>query len=149
MPDLEEPVLQNDPNVDWNFPADFLNAFYATRGLCPASPEGDVSFMHFLLALCQTYAGTHVFVPATITAITPTTKAHGGPAFQLDIVGTNLVAGSILHFGSATGPITYITDNHAQAIVNPAAYANAGTIAVTIQAPGGVAASNSVNFIAT
>jgi hypothetical protein len=44
-----------DPNVDWDFSPEFLEAFYNTRGLCPAQPEGDFAFMSFLLAICEEY----------------------------------------------------------------------------------------------
>jgi hypothetical protein len=146
--DADSPT-QYDANVDWAYPQDFLDAFHATRGLCPANPEGDVAFMHFLYTFAQVYAATHVFVPAVIDSISPDTAPAGGPDFLLDIFGTDLVAGSILNFGTATGPITHVSDTHAQAMVNAEAYANAGTIPVTIQAPGGVADSNAVDFTAT
>lgn len=147
--DLEEAAQLSDPNIDWTYPQDFLDCFHATRGLCPANPEGDVAFMHFLYTLCEMYAATHVFVPAVIDSISPSTAAAGGPDFLLDIFGSSLVAGSILNFGTATGPITHVSDTHAQAMVNAEAYAAAGTIAVTIQAPGGVALSNEIDFVAT
>lgn len=141
--------LANDPNIDWDFPADFLAAFHATRGLCPGQPEGDYAFMHFLLALCEEYHATAAPpTAAIINSITPNTAPAGGPEFPLTVRGTGLKNGSIFHFGSANGPLTYVSETEGTVDVHPDAYALPGTIPVTVVAPG-APASNAVNFIAT
>lgn len=137
-------------DVAQNYPQDFLDAFEATNGLCPANPEGDSAFMWFLFVFAQKYAASHVFAPAVIDSINPAAATAGGPDFTMTIIGSGLAVGSTVLFGVATQTLQYVSDTEGTFTVNASEYAQAGTIPVTVQAPGnGTAASNSVDFTAT
>ena len=142
-------TANSDPNVNFNFPQDFLDAFHATRGLCPASPEGDYAFMFYLLALCEEYHGTAAPpAAATIDSISPDTAPAGGPDITLTITGTGLKYGSTVHFGLAVSPLVYVSETEGMAQFAAAGYASPGTIPVGVEVKG-MPMSNTVDFIAT
>ena len=139
-------LVNSDDNLNWDFPQEFLDAFHATRGLCPANPEGDYGFMSYLFALCERYSNPPT--PATLTSITPDTAPAGGPDITFDLVGTGFVEGSTVYFGDAYTVMVVVSDTEGTAQFAAAGYAVPGNIPVTVQIPMGPP-SNAIDFIAT
>jgi hypothetical protein len=86
--------------------------------------------------------------PATLETLTPDTIAAGGEGFDLTIDGTGFVDGSRVYFGVAVGDATLVSPEQVTMHVGPDGYAEAGTVEVSVEAPGG-AMSNSVPFTIT
>jgi YVTN family beta-propeller protein len=103
--------------------------------------------------LCLTGCGTAPPVTIqpnpvpTVATIFPNSAMAGGAAFTLTVNGTNFVAASIISFGGAAAPTTFVSSTQLTAAIPSAAIASAGTATVTVTnpAPGG-GTSNSLNF---
>ena len=139
-------LVNSDDNLNYDFPQEFLDAFHATRGLCPASPEGDYGFMSYLYALCERYMNPPT--PATLESISPNTAAAGGPDITLQLTGTGFVEGSTVYFGHSFTVMKLVSDTEGSAEFAAAGYALPGNIPVTVQIPFGPA-SDPIDFVAT
>jgi 6-phosphogluconolactonase len=85
-----------------------------------------------------------------ITSISPNSAIAGGGGFMLTVNGTGFVTTSTVNFGGASPATTYVSSTQLTAAVAPAAFASAGTVAVTVfnPTPGG-GSSNAMNFTIT
>ena len=83
-------------------------------------------------------------------AISPNSAVAGGAAFTLTINGTNFVASSMVNFGGAAAPATFVNSTQLTAAIPASSIVSAGTPAVTVTnpAPGG-GTSNAINFTVT
>jgi YVTN family beta-propeller protein len=86
----------------------------------------------------------------TITSISPNSAVAGGAAFTLTINGTNFIASSMVNFGGAAAPATFVNSMQLTAAILASSIVSSGTPAVTVTnpAPGG-GASNAINFTVT
>ncbi|HXP86091.1 MAG TPA: putative Ig domain-containing protein [Bryobacteraceae bacterium] len=140
--------------VQWNGSA-LLTAFMDTQDLLavvPAnltagsasltvlSPDGSVSNgVNFMIAAAPTPA------PVSITGLSPSSTAAGGPAFTLTVNGTGFTVGAAVLFDGASMATAYVSATQLTAAIPAAAIASAHTASVTVSNPqGGV--SNAVNF---
>ena len=88
-------------------------------------------------------------LPAPVLgSLTPNTIAHGGTGFLLTVNGTGFVDGSFIAFGTAIGQATFVSATQLTMQVAAAGYAAAGTVQVSVQAPG-APASNQLPFTIT
>ncbi len=143
------PEQLSDPNMSFDFPPEFLDAFHATRGLCPANPEGDSAFMWYLYVLCVNYQTTAPMpVVPTLTSVSPATAAAGGPDITLDLVGAGFREGGTVYFGQAFSPLVVISDTEGTAEFAAAGYAAPGTIPVVVKIPP-FPDTAAVDFVAT
>jgi YVTN family beta-propeller protein len=86
----------------------------------------------------------------TITTISPNNAAAGGAGFTLTINGTNFVAASIVNFGGAAAPATFVNSMQLTASIPASSIASTGTPGVRVTNPatdGGT--SNAVIFTVT
>ena len=85
--------------------------------------------------------------PPSISSITPSNAAAGGPSFQLTLNGTGFAAGATVNFGSSPA-ITPSSINSGQIVATiPAAdIATAGVVNVTVTNVGGGGTSNALTF---
>ena len=83
----------------------------------------------------------------TITSISPTSAAAGGPQFTLTVNGTNFVSASVVYWNGTALATTFGSSTQVTATVPAALIANPGTASITIvnPAPGG-GTSNAVTF---
>ena len=86
----------------------------------------------------------------TITTISPNSALAGGAAFTLTIDGTNFVASSVVNFGGAAPPTTFVSSTQLTAAIPASSIVSTGTSAVKVTnpAPGG-GTSNAVTFTVT
>lgn len=83
-----------------------------------------------------------------LSTLTPNTAVHGGAAFDLVITGTGFSQGSKISFGTAVGDAVWISTTQLKMTIAPAAYANAGTVQVTVMTRTGLS-SNALSFTVT
>jgi len=83
----------------------------------------------------------------TITAISPTARLAGGPAFTLAITGTNFITSTVAQWNGAARTTTFVSSTRVDATINAADIASAGSASVTVAnlAPGG-GTSNPMTF---
>ena len=86
----------------------------------------------------------------TITTISPSTAVAGTTAFTLTINGTNFIAASMVNFGGAALPTTFVDSTQLTAAIPASSVASTGMLPVTVtnSAPGG-GTSNAINFSVT
>jgi len=82
----------------------------------------------------------------TITTISPTSAAAGGPAFTLTVNGTGFVTGATVNFAGAAKTTTFVNATQVTASILATDIASSGPKAVTVANPAGGGTSNSVNF---
>jgi hypothetical protein len=94
-----------------------------------------------------TFTGAGNPVP-TVTSINPTNTAVGGPAFTLNVTGTNFISGSVVNFGGAAKTTTFVDSSHLTAAILATDITTQGTVGVTVTnpAPGGGTSTPAVNF---
>jgi YVTN family beta-propeller protein len=86
----------------------------------------------------------------TITTISPNSVAAGGAAFTLTINGTNFVAGSLVNFGGAAPPTTFVNSTQLTAAIPASSIASTGILGVTVTNPApGVGTSSAITFTVT
>lgn len=85
---------------------------------------------------------------AVLSTLSPNTIAHGGAGFDLTINGTGFSEGSKISFGTAVGDAVWISSTQLLMHVAAAAYANAGSVNVTVMTRTGQS-SNALTFTIT
>ncbi|HEY4880505.1 MAG TPA: IPT/TIG domain-containing protein [Candidatus Acidoferrales bacterium] len=83
-----------------------------------------------------------------ICAISPSSAVQNGPAFTLNVIGSNFASGSAVQFDGTAVPTTMISSSALQAQVPAMNLAKAGTFPVTVSNGSG-SASPAVNFLVT
>ena len=86
--------------------------------------------------------------PATLTSLSPSSTAAGGPAFTLTVNGTGFVSGAIVRWNGANRTTTFVNSSQLRAAIPATDIATAGTAQVTMVNPG-AAASNALPFTVT
>ena len=81
----------------------------------------------------------------TLTTLSPSSAAAGGPAFTLTVNGSNFVNGSVVSWNGANRTTTFVSATQLTAAIPAADIAATGSASVTVQNPGG-AASNALTF---
>jgi 6-phosphogluconolactonase (cycloisomerase 2 family) len=89
------------------------------------------------LPLTITPAGT----PPTIDQLAPGSVTAGGPAFTLEITGSNFTSSAVVTFGSTTVPVTSSGTTVLFVSVPASAITTAGTASVTVTTAGGTSNS--------
>ncbi len=87
------------------------------------------------------------FAPPAISQISPNSAVAGGPAFILNVVGTNFAQGSVVKWNGENRPTTFVSVSELTAQISAADIANVGTANITVfsPAPGG-GTSNLITF---
>jgi hypothetical protein len=83
--------------------------------------------------------------PPSITTMSPTTVAAGGPAFQLTVTGGNFIPGSTVQWNGTSLPTIYNSATQLTADVAANLIASGGTASITVQ-NGGTANSAPATF---
>lgn len=87
------------------------------------------------------------FAPPTITLLSPSSAVAGGPAFQLNVTGTNFAPGSVVRWNDSDRVTAFISVTELAAQITAADIANVGTSTVTVFSPSpGGGSSNAVTF---
>jgi uncharacterized protein (TIGR03437 family) len=81
----------------------------------------------------------------TITSITPTSAAAGGPGFTLSVVGAGYLSGATVQWNGSALTTTFVAPSQLNATVPASLIATQGTANVTVINPGG-AVSNTAAF---
>ena len=81
----------------------------------------------------------------TLTTLSPSSAAAGGPDFTLTVNGSNFASGSVVRWNGADRPTTFVSATRLNATIPAADIAAAGTASVTVRNPGG-ALSNALPF---
>src|SRR3984893_1830192 len=81
----------------------------------------------------------------TLSALSPANALAGGATFTLTVSGANFVSGDTVLWNGSPLTTTFSSATQLSATVSAALIANAGSAAVSVQAPGGVT-SNSTSF---
>lgn len=117
---------------------DVINGGTANITVFNPAPEGGTSTSLPL---------TITFVPPVITLLSPSSTVAGGPAFQLNVTGTNFAPGSIVRWNGSDRVTTVVSVTELAAQITAADIANVGTASVTVfsASPGG-GLSNAVTF---
>lgn len=72
----------------------------------------------------------------TITQVNPDSQNSGGPAFQLEVDGTNFAAGAVINFNGVAQATTLDNANTLKATISAGSILNAGAVPVTVTNPG-------------
>jgi len=90
----------------------------------------------------------------TISQLSPNSMAAGGAAFTLTVNGSNFASGATVYWNGGARTTAFVSSAKLTASISAADIANAGTVLVHVQNPGGSGiymnqpgqASTSVNF---
>jgi uncharacterized protein (TIGR03437 family) len=86
----------------------------------------------------------------TLTSLSPTTKAAGGPGFTLTVTGSNFVGASVVRWGGSDRPTVFVASSLLTATVTASDLASGGTIPVTVfTPPPGGGLTNALTFTIT
>jgi hypothetical protein len=115
------------PLASGTFTMTFTNAQLARQ---------DGSFIPVTVADCLVTFTTPL---PTTTAISPASALANSPAFSLTVTGTNFINGSVVRWGGAARPTTYISSTRVIASIPGSDLTTAGPVNVTVfnPAPGG------------
>ena len=80
----------------------------------------------------------------TLTTLSPSSAAAGGPDFRLTVNGSNFVSGSLVRWNGADRTTTFVSASELTAAIPAADIAAAGIASVTVQNSG--AGSNTLTF---
>jgi IPT/TIG domain len=83
----------------------------------------------------------------TITSITPSSAVAGGPAFTIQVFGTNFTSTSVVQWNGSNRTTTFVNSTRLTAAIPAPDIAQPGT--ATVRVVTGTANSNSVNFTIT
>ncbi|HKQ73511.1 MAG TPA: IPT/TIG domain-containing protein [Blastocatellia bacterium] len=87
------------------------------------------------------------FAPPVITFVSPTSAVAGGPAFQLQVLGTNFAPGSVVRWNGQDRMTTQTSVTELSAQITAADIANVGSAQVTVfSPPPGAGLSNAFSF---
>lgn len=120
----------------------------AKYGFCIA---GINCFFTIFLAACgggsTTVTGPPLNPTPTITAASPSTATRGGPAFTLNVSGSNFVSGAAVQWNGAARPTSFLSSSQltAQISADDILVAGVENVAVFNPGPGG-GTSNSLTF---
>jgi uncharacterized protein (TIGR03437 family) len=100
-----------------------------------------------MLALCAVLTWFVVGAAAapSVSSISPTSAAPGGPAFTITVNGNGFVAGSLVQWNGATLATTFVNSSQVTGQVEAFRIAASGTATVAVWNPD-VTASNALNF---
>ena len=84
----------------------------------------------------------------TLTSLSPSSAAAGGPGFPLTVNGSNFVSGSVVRWNGASRTTSFVSATQLTATIGAADIAAAGSASVTVLNPGG-AVSNALTFTIT
>ena len=84
----------------------------------------------------------------TLTSLSPSSAAAGGPAFTLTVTGTNFVSGASVRWNGGSRTTTFVSASQLTAAIPAADIAGAGTAQVTVANPG-ASLSNALPFTMT
>ena len=90
------------------------------------------------------FSGSPAGAP-TLTTLSPSSAAAGGPGFTLTVNGSNFVSGSVVRWNGAGRATAFVSATRLNATILASDIATAGTASVTVQNPGG-AGSNTLSF---
>jgi hypothetical protein len=99
-------------------------------------------------SIVQLGAGETAPPPATLTSLSPSSAAAGGPAFTLTVNGSGFVSGATVRWNGADRTTVFINSGQLTAEIPASDIAAAGTAQVTVVNPG-AAASNALPFTVT
>ena len=85
---------------------------------------------------------------ATLTSLSPSSAAAGGPAFTLTVNGTGFVSGAQVRWNGAARTTTFVNSGQLTATIPASDIGVSGTRPVTVVNPG-ASASNALTFIIT
>jgi len=86
----------------------------------------------------------------TLTSMSPTTKAAGGPDFTLTVTGSNFVSTSLVRWGGSDRPTTFTFSSQLDAKIAASDIAAGGTVPVTVfTPPPGGGLTNALTFTIT
>jgi uncharacterized protein (TIGR03437 family) len=71
----------------------------------------------------------------TLTSMSPTTKAAGGPDFTLTVTGSNFVSASVVRWGTSDRPTTFTASSQLDAKIAASDIAAGGTVPITVFTP--------------
>jgi hypothetical protein len=99
---------------------------------------GDDAHWPYLSAATNpsTWAATALGVLPQITSVEPLSATLNGPEFTLTISGTNFVDESVVQWGGAAKPTTFVSATQLQATIATADLGTAGTLPVRVVNPG-------------
>jgi hypothetical protein len=86
--------------------------------------------------------------PATLTALSPNSASAGGPAFTLNVNGTDFLSGATVRWNGANRTTTFVSSTQLSAAIPATDIATAGTAQVTALNPG-ASVSNALPFTIT
>ncbi len=72
----------------------------------------------------------------TITVLNPNQVNAGGPAFTLQVVGSNFVSGAVVRANGANRPTTFVDASHLNAQITTSDISSPGTVSITVTNPG-------------
>jgi hypothetical protein len=87
-------------------------------------------------------------VPAKLTSLSPSSASAGGPAFTLNVNGTDFVSGATVRWNGANRTTTFVSSTQLSAAISATDIATAGTAQVTALNPG-ASVSNALPFTIT
>src|SRR4029077_20579954 len=97
----------------------------------------------------QTLVITISAVP-TVSSLSPTCTAAGGPQFTLTVSGTNFVSGSTVRWSGTSLTTTFVSATQLTATVPAALIVTAGTASITVVTPcGGTSNAQTFTIVAT
>ena len=143
----------NGSVVSWNG-ANRTTTFVSATQLTAAIPAADIAAAGSASVTVQNPGGavsnalTFTISSAstpTLTTLSPSSAAAGGPAFTLTVNGSNFVNGSVVSWNGANRTTTFVSATQLTAAIPAADIAAAGSASVTVQNPGG-AISNALTF---
>jgi len=144
----------NGAQVLWNGSAlttTFVNAAQVTAQV-PASDIAVAGTAEVSVSNPTPGGGTSGTLPFTIvnpaptlTALSPSSKTAGGPAFTLTVKGTNFVSGAVVQWNGSNRTTKFVKSTEVTAAITAGDIAYAGTFPVTATNPGS-ALSNALTF---
>ncbi|HUQ93551.1 MAG TPA: putative Ig domain-containing protein, partial [Bryobacteraceae bacterium] len=140
--------FENGAIVNWNG-SPLVTAFGSSTALTAQVPAALITAVSSNFVTVVNPGGASS-APATFTvsatpapqisSLNPASAVAGGPAFTLNVSGTNFQNGSIVRWNGTLLPTTFVSAVSLTAQVSAALIASAGAIAVTVANPGSTSA---------
>ena len=85
--------------------------------------------------ICDIGAYEYKRLPPTISALSPSTVAAGGPAFTLTVSGADFISGSVVRWKGADRPTTFLSNTQLSASISAADVAAGGPFEISVYTP--------------
>ena len=88
-----------------------------------------------------------ILPPPSVTSVSPSSTAAGGPTFTLTVIGSEFLGSAVVYWNNSALSTVFVTGNQLTASVPASLIAEVGTASITVKSGGATSNSETVNIV--